>query len=110
MRDHIDLVLLADTHELHRGIDVPPGDIPIHTGDFTMFSRNLQAIEDFNEWLGELPHSRKLLVPGNHDFFLEAGQYRRHLLSHGTVLINEEIEVSKGQNLEEATLCQAPLL
>ena len=53
MRRYIDLVLIADTHELHHEVDVPPGDILIHAGDFTMFSKRLSAIEDFNDWLGE---------------------------------------------------------
>jgi predicted phosphohydrolase len=93
MLDHIDLVLLADTHELHREIDIPRGDILIHAGDFTMFSKSLDAIEDFNDWLGELPHPYKLIVPGNHEFFLEADPQRRRLLSNGTLLINEAIEI-----------------
>jgi hypothetical protein len=41
MRRYIDLVLMADTHELHREVEVPPGDVVIHAGDFTMFSRRM---------------------------------------------------------------------
>lgn len=87
------LVLLSDTHECHREIDVPPGDILIHAGDFTLFSRELSAILDFNSWLGELPHRRKIVVPGNHEYFLEADQSRRALLSNSIVLIDEGVEV-----------------
>jgi len=87
------LVLLSDTHELHREIDAPPGDIFIHAGDFTMFSKSMEAIEDFNDWLGELPHQHKIVVPGNHEFFLEADPWERSLLSNATVLINEGINV-----------------
>lgn len=87
------LVLLSDTHELHREVDVPAGDILIHAGDFTMFSKSMKAIEDFNDWLGELPHRHKIIVPGNHEFFLEADASRRSLLSNATILINEGIDV-----------------
>jgi hypothetical protein len=31
------LVLLGDTHELHREVEVPDGDILIHAGDLTIF-------------------------------------------------------------------------
>jgi hypothetical protein len=48
-----------------------------------MFSKNLSAIEDFNEWLGELPHRHKIVVPGNHEFFLESNPERRSLRSTG---------------------------
>lgn len=88
------LVLISDTHELHRELEVPEGDILIHAGDFTIFSKSLRAIEDFNRWLGELPHRYKVVVPGNHEFFLEADPSRRSLLSNATVLINETAEIA----------------
>jgi hypothetical protein len=53
------LVILSDTHQLHREVEVPDGDILIHSGDFTMFSKSMNAIVDFNQWLGELPHRFK---------------------------------------------------
>jgi hypothetical protein len=55
------IVCISDTHELHRELDVPNGDILIHAGDFTMFSESVAAILDFNEWLGELPIAGKFL-------------------------------------------------
>jgi predicted phosphohydrolase len=79
---------------LHRELDVPNGDILIHAGDFTMFSKSAYAILDFNEWLGDLPHRWKIFIPGNHEFFLEADPSRRGLTSNATVLINEGIEVA----------------
>src|ERR1700682_3760740 len=82
------LVLFGDTHELHREVEVPAGDILICVGDFTMFSKNLSAIEDFNDWLGELPHRHKIVVPGNHEFFLESNPERRSLLDNANVLID----------------------
>jgi Icc-related predicted phosphoesterase len=58
-----------------------------------MFSKSMEAIEDFNDWPGELPHRHKIIVPGNHEFFLEADPCERSLLSNATVLINEGINV-----------------
>jgi hypothetical protein len=83
----LSLVLLSDTHQLHREVDVPDGDIFIHAGDFTMFSESMEAVVDFNDWLGELPHRYKIVVPGNHEFFLEADPSERSLLSNAIVLI-----------------------
>jgi predicted phosphohydrolase len=87
------LVLLSDTHQLHREAEVPDGDILIHAGDFTMFSQSMKAIIDFNEWLGELPHRFKACVPGNHEFFLEADPSRCSLVDNATVLINEGVDI-----------------
>jgi Icc-related predicted phosphoesterase len=89
----MDLVLFGDTHELHREVEIPSGDVLICVGDFTMFSRSMSAIEDFNEWLGELPHGHKIIVPGNHESFLETEPQRRSLLDNATVLIDESIEI-----------------
>jgi len=92
------LVLFGDTHELHREVEIPAGDILICVGDFTMFSKSLSAIEDFNEWLGELPHRHKIVVPGNHEFFLESNHEHRSLLDNANVLIDEGIEI-EGLNI-----------
>jgi hypothetical protein len=88
------IVCISDTHELHRELSVPSGDILIHAGDFTMFSKSASAILDFNEWLGDLPHRWNILLPGNHEFFLEADASRRSLISNATVLINEGVEIA----------------
>jgi Icc-related predicted phosphoesterase len=87
------LVLLSDTHQLHREVEVPDGDIFIHAGDFTMFSESMEAVADFNDWLGELPHRDKIVVPGNHEFFLETDPSERVMLHNAIVLINEGTEI-----------------
>jgi len=88
------LTIISDTHELHREIDsVPTGDILIHCGDWTMFSKSLNAIEDFNDWLEELPQRHKLCTGGNHEFFLEADPSRRSLIDNATLLIDEAVSI-----------------
>ncbi|VDI17020.1 Hypothetical predicted protein [Mytilus galloprovincialis] len=69
--DCLRFVCLSDTHsKLH--VDdmskfyVPPGDILLHAGDFTMKGRPLE-IERFNEALGKLPHKKKIVIAGNHE-------------------------------------------
>lgn len=60
------IVTISDTHGRHREIDVPDGDVIIHAGDFS--SRGLKhEIEDFLDWFGDLPHTWKILIAGNHD-------------------------------------------
>lgn len=89
----VTIVCISDTHELHRELEVPNGDLLIHAGDFTMFSQSAAAILDFNEWLGELPHAHKIVIPGNHEFFLESAPSRRSLISNARILIDEANEV-----------------
>jgi hypothetical protein len=61
------LVLAADSHELHREIDWPSvagESIFIHARDATRFSRSMAAIIDFNAWLGDLPYTHRIFIPG----------------------------------------------
>jgi Icc-related predicted phosphoesterase len=89
----MNIVILSDTHELENEVLVSAGDFLFHCGDISMFSRRLSAVTDFNEWLGELPHRTKLVVPGNHDHILQSKPGRRSLLSNATLLIDETITV-----------------
>jgi len=82
------LVLMSDTHGHHRDVTVPDGDLLIHAGDFTYFNGSTLAIRDFNDWLGQLPHRSKVLIPGNHDSgFIDPAF--RELVTQAKLLINE---------------------
>jgi predicted phosphohydrolase len=93
MQKELIIVAISDTHQLHREMDVPYGDILLFAGDLTMFSRSTAAIHDFNTWLGGLPHPHKYLVYGNHELFFEVNPARRKVLTNATVLHNESAEV-----------------
>jgi hypothetical protein len=92
-RKALRLVLLSDTHRLHREVEVPDGDVLVHADDFTQFGRTKAEITDFVEWLGALPHRYKILVPGNHEFVLEASSSGRFRLGDARVLINDGIDI-----------------
>jgi len=49
------VVCLSDTHGKHRKIDVPDGDLLIHSGDFCSGGKESEA-RNFSAWLHELPH------------------------------------------------------
>lgn len=59
-------VCISDTHNHHRELKLPEGDVLIHAGDFCHFG-TLEEIEDFNAWLKEQSFKWKVLVLGNHD-------------------------------------------
>ena len=86
------IVLISDTHEHHRELVVPPGDLLIHAGDFTIFSKLPWMYRDFDVWLGELPHRHKVVIPGNHDYLLEE-PHERALINNATLLIGSGVEI-----------------
>lgn len=87
------LICLSDTHGKHRQLSVPDGDILIHAGDFTV-SGQAEQIQDFNAWLGELPHRHKVVIAGNHDFLFEREpELARQLLSQAHYLQDSGLTV-----------------
>ena len=73
-RGIIRCVHVSDTHNKHAGVDVPSGDVLIHTGDFTKKGTVDEFIQ-FNAWLGTLPHKHKIIIAGNHDFIADTEWY-----------------------------------
>lgn len=58
---------LSDTHGKHREVTtMPPADVLVHSGDFTMAGSDMEAL-DFLEWFCDLPYKHKIFIAGNHD-------------------------------------------
>lgn len=61
------LVCLSDTHNQHKRIRVPDGDVLIHAGDGTG-NGEFRETAAFLCWMDSLPHHHKIMVVGNHDW------------------------------------------
>ena len=68
------LVCLSDTHGQHDRLGgafaVPEGDVLVFAGDACSAGTPGEWAA-FCRWLGALPHARKVVVPGNHDWPLQ---------------------------------------
>ena len=42
--DVVRLVCISDTHTAHRTLTIPPGDILVHSGDFTNYGTTREAV------------------------------------------------------------------
>jgi predicted phosphodiesterase len=74
------IVLISDTHGLHRRIGpVPDGDLIVHAGDCTDRGE-AEDTSDFLDWFQALPHRHKVLIAGNHDFLFERDPARAESL------------------------------
>ncbi|XP_072322341.1 metallophosphoesterase MPPED2a isoform X2 [Scyliorhinus torazame] len=63
---HTRFVCVSDTHSRTDGIQMPYGDILLHTGDFTELGLPTE-VKKFNDWLGSLPYEYKIVIAGNHE-------------------------------------------
>ena len=100
-------VMISDTHNLHRKIDVPAGDVLLHSGDILLrdrgmndpLQRGMDDLWDFNVWLGEQKRTKgffsAFVIAGNHDTTLaDLGTDKtRAVLSNAQYLYNTEIAV-----------------
>ncbi len=63
------IVSISDTHGQHRKLSLPDGDLFIHAGDAS--NGRPRELEDFIEWMVNLPFEHKIFVPGNMDYAME---------------------------------------
>lgn len=85
------LVVISDTHGIHRDLDLPEGDVLIHCGDITN-TGEFEILADFNAWLKTLDFNHKLVIAGNHDLTLEKLDGHQ-FITNGTYLLDEQIVI-----------------
>jgi len=87
------IVCVSDTHAKHHLTVVPDGDVLVHGGDITRRGQ-LEDVEDFDRWLGTLPHKHKIVICGNHDFcFQEKPAEARARITHAIYLEDSGCEI-----------------
>ena len=69
------IVCISDTHGLHGNIaygsKLPKGDVLVCTGDICRQGTG-REVEKFCPWLGKQDYKYKIVIPGNHDIFMES--------------------------------------
>jgi Icc-related predicted phosphoesterase len=82
--DWVRLVCVGDTHNKHKKLKLPSGDVLVHVGDFVgNYGNNdvVKHLERFSKWCDEISIFYKLvlLVAGNHDTPLDLIKYPRYV-------------------------------
>lgn len=57
---------ISDTHGKHRLLELPGGDVLVHSGDFSELGMDVET-ESFLNWFRQQPYQYKILIAGNHD-------------------------------------------
>jgi len=64
------IIAISDTHEQHRDLVLPDGDVLVHAGDWT-YKGAAPKIDDFLSWFAGQPHKHKVFIAGNHELTLD---------------------------------------
>lgn len=89
------LVCISDTHNYHKDLVLPEGDVLIHCGDFSM-GGSFRELAAFIAWIGQTNFKHKICVAGNHDFLAEENPtlIKAMFQENGVnYLVNESVEI-----------------
>ena len=88
------IIFISDTHNQHKKLVLPKGDMIIHAGDISGRGKP-HEIQAFLDWYSALPYSYKIFIGGNHDFMLEqnARQFAEIIPANCIYLRNDSIEI-----------------
>lgn len=100
--DSITIVCISDTHNSHSQLEIPDGEILIHSGDATQ-SGTLHELQAMIDWLDTLPHRHKIVIGGNHDLLLDSSVIPSSQESRGSINWRN---VTYLENEEKTFLCE----
>jgi Icc-related predicted phosphoesterase len=87
------IVAVADTHQFHDELTVPDGDLFVHAGDLCR-GGSWKELRAAAEWIRGLPHRRKVIVAGNHDWAFARDRARAvEAFGDATYLQDEETRI-----------------
>lgn len=71
-------VIISDTHEKHKQIFLPSGDLLVHCGDFT-FHGDFDKVASFASWMKKQDFKYKICIVGNHELTFAQNNPRRNM-------------------------------
>lgn len=90
------ITFISDTHNKHKQIDLPGGDILIHSGDISSVGYE-HEVRAFLDWFEIQNYKYKIFIAGNHDFLFQLSPSIAQQLLDGRngvyYLENSEIEI-----------------
>lgn len=69
------IICISDTHNKHEKLILPEGDCIVHAGDFTEAGTKKETL-NFLNWFSSTPYKYKILIAGNHDFYLQKKNHK----------------------------------
>ena len=85
------ILIISDTHGLHRKLEIPKFDVIIHCGDICN-DANIDEIIDFFDWFSKLEIEYIFFVHGNHDLLFELEpELSKNLIPDNVIWLNDAL-------------------
>jgi predicted phosphohydrolase len=96
----INVAALSDTHNRHNKLNLKPGDLLIHAGDWSGMGYQGEN-ERFVKWMAKQPYLAKVVIAGNHEKGVEADEatFKQMCKEAGLIYLNDssvELQFLKG--------------
>jgi Icc-related predicted phosphoesterase/nicotinic acid mononucleotide adenylyltransferase len=93
------IVHISDTHNKDYDDKIPPGDILIHSGDFSHRGKP-EEFQKFRDFLSRQPHRHKIVVCGNHEIGLDQLEHSQliQLLGEDVIILQDAAVTINGIN------------
>lgn len=84
------IVAISDTHGQHKLLELPQGDMLVHSGDVSKMGYKDQ-VKDFLKWFSSLDFKYKIFIAGNHDYFFEkeSAEEIKKLVPENVIYLND---------------------
>ena len=94
------IVFISDTHNQHRDLVLPVGDMILHGGDVSN-KGSKEEIQDFLDWFSSLPYKYKIFIAGNHDRYMETASQEeiQELIQDNIIYLNDSGIEIEGINI-----------
>lgn len=64
------ICFISDTHGKHNNLQIPQVDVLVHAGDITSYGSR-KEVASFLSWFTLQKSRYKIMIAGNHDFYLD---------------------------------------
>ncbi|MDT0689273.1 metallophosphatase domain-containing protein [Salegentibacter sp. F188] len=82
------ITCISDTHGKHSELNLPDADVLVHAGDFTEAGTKKETM-DFLNWFSNQNHKHKILIAGNHDYFMENNEDQSNFIPSNIYYLND---------------------
>lgn len=89
------LCFISDTHGFHNELEVPPCDVLVHTGDWSLYGEWHEAVS-FLDWFKSQEAVNKIYLNGNHEVYVTKQNLMPNLIEKYpdlTYLENSSVEI-----------------